>query len=162
MKLAIISDIHDNLQYLTSCITYCKKQKIEIVLCCGDITNNETVKKLGDFKIPVYTIRGNADIFDDKVISTVSLVHYLGRTGEVVLDNKKIGLCHEPFFFNDLLPNGYDVIFYGHTHKPWIETKEKTHIINPGALNGMPSSSTFAVWDTKKPLPELVKTSEIT
>lgn len=159
MKIAIISDIHDSYSYLDSCIVYCHKEKIEAVLCCGDITNNETVQRLIDFKKPVYIVRGNADIFDEKIISTIPVVKYLGRTGKIVIDDKKIGLCHEPFFINHLLPDNYDVIFYGHTHKPWIKTKGKTHIINPGALSGTPSSSTFAIWDTKKPLPELVRTN---
>lgn len=161
MKIAIISDIHDNYSYLDSCVSYCKKEQIEAILCCGDITNDETVKRLADFTIPVYAIRGNSDIFDEKIVSAVSNLHYLGRTGEVELDTKRIGLCHEPFFIDDLLPKQYDAIFYGHTHKPWIEQREKTHIINPGTLGGVFNLSTFAVWDTAKPLPELVRTNDL-
>lgn len=159
MKVAIISDLHDQLEYLEKCIQYCQANNIEAVLCCGDITKNESVERLQDFHVPVYSIRGNADLFDDEIVRDLEYIHYLGRTGEVILDNKKIGLCHEPFFITDLLPHGYDVIFYGHTHKPWLEKKEKTDIINPGTLGGISTPSTFAVWDTEKPLPELIRTN---
>lgn len=77
-----------------------------------------------------------------------------------MLDNKKIGLCHEPSFLKDLLPHNYYIIFYGHTHKPWVETKEQTHLVNPGTLGGFSYLSTFAVWDTDKPLPELIQTNK--
>ncbi len=159
MRVVIISDLHDNTMYLEKCVDYCKKTGVDIILCCGDITNNETVASLATFEKPVYFIRGNADNFTDTTMINKKNLHYLGRTGEVVIDNKKIGLCHEPFFITDMLPNHYTMIFYGHTHKPWIETKEATHVINPGTLGGVSNYSTFAFWDTTKPLPELIQTN---
>lgn len=161
MKLVIISDLHDNHVYLSTCLTYCKKHLVEAILCCGDITNNETVKKFTEFNIPIYVIRGNADNFTDEYITKLPNLHYLGRTGDILLANKKIGLCHEPFFIDKLLPKNYDVIFYGHTHKPWLEIKGQTSVINPGTLGGLGSPSTFAVWEMGKPLPELIRSDLI-
>ncbi len=161
MLVAIISDIHDNLIYLEKCVNYCLTHKVEKIICCGDITNNATVKKLNDFNKDVYLIRGNADNFTDSIFTNLPNLHYLGRTGEVIIDNKRIGLCHEPIFFEKMLKNKYVIIFYGHTHKPWVETKGHTHIINPGTLGGGSNASTFAIWDTNKPLPELIRTDTI-
>ncbi len=161
MKIAIISDIHDNHLYLKQCVEYCKKSKVETIICCGDITTNETVQQLTSFEKPVYYIRGNADVFNEKIIESLPNLHYLGRTGEVVIGERKIGLCHEPFFFADLLPHNYYIIFYGHTHKPWLESKEETYLVNPGTLGGFTNASTFAIWETSKPLPELVQTNSL-
>jgi predicted phosphodiesterase len=51
--------------------------------------------------------------------------------------------------------NKCDIIFYGHTHKPWIEIKNGIQIVNPGTLGGVFTPATFAVWDTDKREPEL-------
>ena len=48
-----------------------------------------------------------------------------------------------------------DIIFHGHTHKPWAEEKEGVKIINPGTLGGVFTPATFAIWDTAKEEPEL-------
>lgn len=158
MKIAIMSDLHDNEVYARAFSVYCQKNKIEAILCCGDVTNDDTLITLNSINIPIYLIRGNADNFDDSIFSALENISYLGRTGEVSLDNKKIGLCHEPYYIENLLPKNYYIIFYGHTHKPWIESKNKTHIMNPGTLGGFSSPSTFATWEMDKPLPELTKT----
>lgn len=158
MIVAIISDIHDNLIYLEKCISYCLKKNVRIVLCCGDITNNETIKKLGDFKTDVYLIAGNADNFTEDVFYPLPTIHYLGRTGKVIIEHKNIGLCHEPLYIEKMLKNNFDFIFYGHTHKPWVETKGSTQVINPGTLGGGSNPSTFALWDTDKPMPVLMRT----
>lgn len=161
MKIAIMSDLHDNEAYLEAFINYCQKEKVETILCCGDVTNDESLISLDKIGLPIYLIKGNSDIFDNAIFSSLKNITYLGRTGEVILDNKKVGLCHEPFFIEKMLPKNYDIIFYGHTHKPWLESKGRTQQVNPGTLGGIFTPSTFAIWDTKKPLPELVRTNLI-
>ncbi len=160
MKLVIISDIHDNRLYLEKCRAYCLAHAIEAILCTGDICDEETLERLDDFNIPVYVIRGNGDFFEDSACDSLKHVTCLGRTGEVTLENKKIGLCHEPYYIKEILPNNYDILFFGHTHKPWIETRGSTLVINPGCLSGHPAPSTFAVWDTSQPEPELLLTDQ--
>ncbi len=41
-----------------------------------------------------------------------------------------------------------DIIFYGHTHKPWIEEQNQIKIVNPGTLGGVFQKATFALYDT--------------
>jgi len=48
-----------------------------------------------------------------------------------------------------------DIIFYGHTHKPWIEEKNGVKLVNSGTLGGVFQKATFAVWDTDQDEPEL-------
>ncbi|MCK4745114.1 metallophosphoesterase family protein, partial [Candidatus Parcubacteria bacterium] len=48
MKVAIISDIHDNIPNLKKGLAYCAENNIEKIFCCGDVTNSETLKFLAD------------------------------------------------------------------------------------------------------------------
>jgi len=71
------------------------------------------------------------------------------RTAVFEIGGKKVGVCHEPFLVKEVLAKGdCDIIFYGHTHKPWIEIKDGIQIVNPGTLGGVFTPATFAVWDT--------------
>ena len=54
MKLAIISDTHDNIPNLKKVLDYCQENKIEKIIHCGDLAEVETLdfiqdNFLGDF-----------------------------------------------------------------------------------------------------------------
>ncbi len=149
MKLIILSDIHDNLMNLEKCLNWCKNENINQVICCGDITNSETLEILvGSFKL-IYLVRGNLEIYEEEELKEFENINYLGLFGCFEVDGKKVGLCHEKTFIKNLLSKCHcDIIFYGHDHKPWIEKKNKVILANPGTLGGVFSKATFAVWDT--------------
>jgi putative phosphoesterase len=157
MKLAVISDIHDNLANLSKCLEWCKMEKIERIICCGDITNSETLKFLAEnFSGQIYLVYGNIELYDKKEIEKYQNINYLGRTGKITLNSKKIGVCHEPYLVNKLLKeDNFNIIFYGHTHRPWISAKNGVKLVNVGTLGGVFQKATFAVWDTKIKEPEL-------
>lgn len=149
MKIAIISDIHDNLANLEKCLNWCSENSIAELICCGDVTNSETLKFLSDkFNNKIHLVKGNAEIYNEEDVKKYDNIEYYGRTGCFIIDNKKIGLCHEPYLINKIMEFGKrDIIFYGHTHKPWIEKRDNAIIVNPGKL-GSVFSATFAVWDS--------------
>jgi len=188
MKIAIISDIHDNLPNLHKCLSWCKKNKIEKIICAGDVTNSETLQTLSEnFSGEIFLIRGNGELFPEEEIATYENIKYGGRFAIFSIADKKIGVCHEPSFIKKFPSSGgvaatagvgftgvnsppregwpkagvgfhnnkCDIIFYGHTHKPWIEIKNGIQIVNPGTLGGVFTPATFAVWDTDKREPEL-------
>lgn len=150
MKIAIISDIHDNLANLNIFFKIISKENIEKIICCGDITNSETLKVLAEnFKKPIIIVFGNAEIYDPKELEKYNNVIDLGRFGCIQLNKFQVGICHEPDFSKDLFklnPN-LNYIFYGHTHKPWMSIKNKATLINPGTLGGVFQKPTFAIWD---------------
>ena len=43
MNIAIISDIHDNIPNLKKVLDYCRKQKVEKMIHCGDLATLETL-----------------------------------------------------------------------------------------------------------------------
>ena len=155
MIIAIISDVHDNKPYLTA---FLSTIKADALLICGDVGNIDTLNLISkSFNGQIYFVFGNADTFDKKGIP--KNITNLGEMGIIELDGQKIGLCHEPRKIVEtrhgvsLLKQKPKIIFYGHTHKPWLEEKDKVLLINPGSLGQTPS--TYAVWDTSRATPEL-------
>lgn len=149
MKFLVISDIHDNLVNLEKCLNWGRGQGITDAICCGDVVNAETLAYLAkNFKI-IYLVRGNLEIYDELEIKKYKNINYLGRFGVFELDNRVIGLCHEPWFIKKVLElKKCEIIFYGHTHKPWLEEKDGLITANPGTLGGVFNKASFAVYDS--------------
>lgn len=153
MKLAIISDTHDNLTNLEKFLAYAAKEKIETVIHCGDITNAETLTKLAEgFARPIYFVYGNvANSRGDLAAAARNFSHVFNceDSGEAKLGGKLIAFCHKPEEAQALVQKkDYNFVFYGHTHRPWVERVGDTLIVNPGTLAGMFMEATFAVFDS--------------
>lgn len=152
MIVALMSDLHDNLASLASFFALIKKEKVDQIICCGDLTNRETLAELAaGFKSNIYLVRGNAEIYSDQDLSPYKQINYLGKFGFIELDGFKIGLCHEPVFIEKLLARekNLNFIFYGHTHRPWLSIKNRTTLVNPGTLGGIFQKPSFALWDSR-------------
>lgn len=150
MKIAIISDIHDNLVNLGKCLSWCGKNQVEAVVCPGDVTNLETLEFLDkNSPGPIYLVRGNMEIFEDEDLKNFSQINYGGRVAVWEIDGLTIGACHEPFLIAKVLEKGNcDLVFYGHTHKPWEEERQGARVVNPGTLGGVFSKASFALFNT--------------
>ncbi|MFA6306688.1 MAG: YfcE family phosphodiesterase [Patescibacteria group bacterium] len=149
MKFLVIADIHDNLVNLEKCINWGRDQEITSAICCGDVVNAETLKHLAASFKAVYLIRGNLEIYQEPEIGKHSNINYLGRFGAFEIEGKTVGLCHEPWFIKKVLEQKKCVVvFYGHTHEPWIEAKDGITTANPGTLGGVFNKASFAVYDS--------------
>ena len=155
MQLAIISDTHDNLPNFKKAMAWIKKQGIDTVIHCGDACAPATLREvLKDFSGTIYFVFGNVDgdLYRITKLSyeEMSNLRVFGEMGELEIDNKKIAFCHFPEFAKGLAhTQKYDLVFYGHSHKPWEEQAGKCRLVNPGNLSGWPYKATFAVYDTK-------------
>jgi len=152
MKIAIISDIHDNLTNLKIFLSWAKKTGIEKIICCGDVTNSETIDSLTqNFVGEIILVRGNMEVYDEHLLPRYLSINYLGRYGVCEVTGVTIGVCHEP----DYIPRAMElsstikIIFYGHTHKPWLEEKSGLILVNPGTLGGVFQKASFSFWDTE-------------
>lgn len=155
MKFAIISDTHDNLANFKKAVAFMRKNRIKIGIHCGDITAPATLKEtLQDFKGKFHIVFGNVDgdRFRITKLSFESLpqIKVWGELGELEIGGKKIAFLHNPEFAKGLASTQkYDLVFYGHTHKPWEEKIGRTRLVNPGNLAGLFYKATFAVYNTK-------------
>jgi putative phosphoesterase len=164
MKIAIISDTHDNVANLKKVVSFIKKEKIKILIHCGDIFKPETLKEgLKGYQGKVYIIFSKADASFSKIpedsFENFPRMKVYESFGEMKKDGKKIAFCHFPEIAEKLAKSQsgkrYHLIFYGHTHKPWIKTIGKTKLVNPGNVAGLFYKATFAIYDTKKDKLEL-------
>lgn len=139
MRIAIISDTHNNLATAKKIIDWLNKEKIKLLLHCGDISTQETIDEIeNNFKGEIKFVKGNADFDLD-----------IPEKQELQIEGKKIAFCHFPEFAKELAKTGeYDLVFYGHTHQPWQEKIGKCYLANPGEAAGQFTKPTFAVYDT--------------
>ena len=151
MKIAIISDIHDNLVNLRQILDWSEKNSIETLICCGDITDDDTLDFLAKkFSGPIHLVRGNIEYYDPESLKKYKNIDYLGKSGIRTIGAHIVGICHEPGYIERLLEKKEaQIIFFGHTHKPWIEDRSGVKIVNPGTVAGTFSRPTFAYWDTE-------------
>jgi len=155
MKIAIVSDSHDNIPNVKKAVEWIKGQKIETVIHCGDICAPSVLREcFKDFPGKAFFVFGNVD-GDHFRLTRISFeeipnAKIFGESGELELGGKKIAFCHFPQFAKGLASTGqYDIVFYGHTHKPWEQKIGNCKLINPGNLCGFPYKASFAVYDTQ-------------
>ena len=180
MKIAIISDTHDNIVNLDKALQYIRGEKIKTIIHLGDVVSQETLDYLAEnFSGKLFIARGNADLYDIKnqklkiTHSTTSgqenkyaNIKIFEEYGEIEIDKRKIGFVHKksdiPNFQTPYtkyhIPN---TIFYGHSHKPWIEEIKGVTYANPGNLAGIHYDPTFAVYETSSKKIKLIILNQI-
>lgn len=187
MKIAIISDVHNNTVNLKKVLDYCKKEsasrRIETIICCGDLASAETLDFLNDYittqgstlaaakvepwKPVVHYTFGNMDkdhlnILTFKHKNKYKNIVIYKDYGEIKIENNQIAFVHYPNTAEDLCRSGkYDFVFYGHTHKPFEKNINSCKMLNPGNVAGEIYPPTFAVWETENNKFELIRIHEL-
>lgn len=154
MLIAAISDTHDNIPNIEKFLSWAKENKIEKIIHCGDIAAPSMIVELfGPAEIDFHCVFGN--VADREILTQVcekfSNAKCHNDEGVIIVDKLNIAFCHFPETAKELGASGkYNFVFYGHTHKPWMETLDNgCQIINPGTLGGVFQKATFAVYDTQ-------------
>ncbi|MDD3711575.1 MAG: YfcE family phosphodiesterase [Patescibacteria group bacterium] len=157
MKIAIISDIHDNFHNLVLVLKEIKKREdLERIIFLGDFINNGIVKFLAGFYLPVDAIWGNND-GDKSAITKTSLSPQSNlKIADNVydfleLDGRKIFITHYPDLAKPMAKSGeFDAVFYGHNHNKNKDFVDNCLVVNPGEISGHKTNKiSFAIYDTK-------------
>ena len=150
MKIAIISDTHDNLPNLEKALSYMNKNGVAAIVHCGDACSISTLNFLeSHFKGKVYFSLGNCDEGYNIASAKFKNIEIFQNFGELDLEGLKIAFAHFPTMAKTLFGSGsYDFVFHGHTHMPWISGTKGKFIANPGNLAGINYAATFAILDT--------------
>lgn len=153
MKISIISDSHDNIPNFEKFLDWIAKEKINFIIHCGDLAAPAMLSKViaPKFSGRFHFVHGNVGDPEllEEVAKNFSNVKIHGEVGEIDVDGKKIAFTHFPEKALELAKIGaFDLVFYGHAHKPWEEKIGNCRLVNPGTLAGMFYKATFAVYDT--------------
>lgn len=160
MRLAIISDSHDNIPNTEKALDWINREKINFIIHCGDLAAPAVLSKviMPKFSGEFHFVHGN--VGDPELLEQIAedfknvTIH--GEVGEIEVGGKKISFTHFPEKALELAKKGtFDLVFYGHTHKPWEEKIGHTKLVNPGTLAGMFYKATFAIYDTENDKLEL-------
>ena len=145
MRILIVSDTHrQNDNYFTVIENV---GKIDMVIHCGDAEGSEYALQQAA-GCPLYIVAGNNDFFSD-----------LSRELELEIEGKRILITHGHYYYvsngiekikEEALSRHYDIVMYGHTHRPLIKYQDGLTIINPGSLSyPRPVSYTHLTLPTK-------------
>jgi len=158
MKLAILSDIHDNIWKLETLLA---GLEADALIFCGDFCAPFTLAQIGEaFAGPVHVVFGNND-GDQFLLAQVALkfpqVTLHGDFAELELDGRKVAVTHYPQVGLALARGGtYDLVCHGHSHERLVEQAGRTLRVNPGEVMGRFGLSTYALYDTETGQAELV------
>ncbi len=156
MKIAVISDIHENLYNLVSFYKEIENENIEYILCLGDLINNWVAKILAFSWIPVKMVWWNND--GDKVaitktsLSEKSKLDISATTFDIFeIAWRKIFLTHYPMLAKPMAKSGdFDAIFYWHNHLKNHINIWDCLVVNPWELSSHKTwKATYAIYDTK-------------
>lgn len=158
MLIGIISDTHDDTTAIRKAVDYFNAEKVSHVIHAGDITSPFTFEIFRDLKCRFTGIFGNND--GDKLLLTEksgSNVH--NQPHFITIGGNKIVIMHEPDLVPALAHSGdFNIIVYGHTHRPVVRKIKDTLVINPGkAARLYRGDSTLAMLNTVKMEAKIVK-----
>ena len=151
--IGVMSDSHDNVPMLRKAVAVFKEAGCDLVLHAGDVIAPFAARELAALGCPVKAVFGNCD--GEKQGLEMAL-EKIGEIQDAPLlfahGRRQILLVHYHFSVATYTSSGrYDIIIFGHTHKPDIRRKGKTLLLNPGEAGGwLPGKSTVALLDPEK------------
>ncbi len=160
MKIAVLSDIHDNVWKLAAALAAI--QDADALLCCGDLCSPFVVHQMGrGFGKPIHVVFGNNDGDLFRITANARGYEHIRIHGELFrgeFDGKKFAMNHYDNIARPLAASGeFDVVCYGHNHRYDVTRIGRTLAINPGAIIGATFAadgirtdvaSTYVIYDT--------------
>ncbi len=154
MKLAIVSDTHDNLHHLNLALP--RLREADVVLHCGDFCSPFTLQRLaaGVEGKPVHVVWGNND-GDRRMLAAVAAqagnVTLHGEFADFEIDGFRLAMSHYPEVARAVAAaQQHDLVCYGHDHQAYETRQGRTLLLNPGELAGvLTGRATCALVDTE-------------
>ena len=153
MKVAVISDSHDNLKGLKWAFETINSLGIDRVIHLGDIISPFVPTRIAEmYKGNLWAVLGNNDGDHLRLSQNFKKFGwFVSRSSPIFLEigGKNFVLMHEPFIVEKLAETkNFDFVLYGHLHKVDIRRMGTCVILNPGEIYGYISGKcSFAVID---------------
>ena len=130
MKILIVSDTHRHDENLVRVLN--KVGKMDRLIHLGDAEGSEGyICQIAN--CPVSIVAGNNDFFSD-----------LPKEEELRIGRHRILLTHGHYYYVtvgtqdikvEAKARGYDIVMFGHTHRPVIDREDNIMAVNPGSLS---------------------------
>ncbi|MGQ9681925.1 MAG: YfcE family phosphodiesterase [Anaerolineae bacterium] len=151
MKIAVLSDTHDNIWNLERLLP--RLQDAGLLIFCGDLCAPFTLDTLGQgFAGPVHVTLGNNDgdvYLLTRIAARHSHVTLAVPSGEIEADGQRLAFVHEPLFAEGLAALGrYAAVFCGHSHRREVRKIGNTLLANPGEVMGRLGNPGCGIYDT--------------
>lgn len=153
MRVAVLSDIHDNIWNLARVLERLQGEA-DVLIFCGDFCAPFTLKQIAEgFSGPIHVVFGNNDgdpLLLSRVANAFRHVTLHGPFAEVELGGRRVAVTHYPQIGRALLKSGlYALVCYGHSHGAEVVREGNAVGINPGEVMGRFGRSTYALYDTE-------------
>jgi len=168
MRIGIISDIHENFHNLIRALEKMEEEKVEQILCLGDLMNAGIAKILAHHSVPTYMIWGNndgekVDIMRASFRKDSKLTVSLNTYDFLELGGRKIFICHYDDLAEPMAESGrFDAVFFGHNHKQSQNKIGNCIVVNPGEVCAQKSGvASIAIYDTTDNSARIVELEDI-
>ncbi|MGA2114800.1 MAG: metallophosphoesterase family protein [Bryobacteraceae bacterium] len=143
MRVAILSDIHDNVWKLAAALKVARTA--DALLCLGDLCSPFVVHQLGGgFAGPIHILFGNNDGDPFRIATNARRYPQIAIHAEwfcTEFGGRSLAANHYDNIGRAVAAGGqFDVVCFGHNHRYEITPMGKTLAINPGPIMG----ATFA------------------
>ena len=152
MKIAILSDSHDNIWTLEKALDEVIRQSCDVLLHCGDLVAPFILAQMGEaFEGPIHIVEGNND-GDGRLQQHVAYgfpqITLHGPYAELELGGRKVALIHYPEPARRIAQCGiFDLVCYGHDHLQHWERIGDCLLVNPGEVMGRYGSPSWGLYE---------------
>ncbi len=152
MKIAILSDSHDNIWCLEKALDEVSRQNCDVLLHCGDLVAPFILAQMAQaFDGPIHVIEGNNDgdgRLQQQVAAGFPHITLHGPYAELELGGRKVALIHYPEPARRIAQSGvFDLVCYGHDHQQHWERVGDCLLVNPGEVMGRYGSPSWGIYE---------------
>ncbi|MFC7098061.1 metallophosphoesterase [Halobaculum marinum] len=136
MLVGVVSDTHDNAQYVDRAVDVFTEAGVDAVLHCGDVVAPFSATPF-DGEWDFHAVRGNNDGEWALADTVREFGTYHGEFAALTLDGTDFAVYHgtsEPIVDALLASGDYDYVCRGHTHERVHEERGGTTHLNPGGV----------------------------
>lgn len=159
MKIGVLSDTHDQVEFIQAAILKFNSEQVDLVVHCGDWVSPFILPLFQSLQAPMKGVFGNNDGDKFRHLVYQRKLHLDLVVEDRFLDfeiaDKRIAVFHGDYsgIVDALVTCGkYDLVLHGHTHQPVNARHGKTLSLNPGSLMKRTSDQvhgcSIALYDT--------------
>lgn len=149
MKAGILSDTHDSRASAERALDLFRGEGVGVIVHLGDVCAGFTLGRFRGCGVPLLGVFGNND-GDRQGIQLASGGVFTAGPRTEALDGRKVLMAHAFDELQDEIAGRgqFDLILFGHTHRPLTMRVGRALIVNPGEACGyMSGRATCAVVD---------------